>query len=530
MNRVGFASANRENILRKMEAEQLDLLVIGGGITGAGIALDATVRGLSTGLIDMQDFAAGTSSRSTKLVHGGLRYLKQWHIQMVAEVGKERAIVYENAPHVTTPIWMMLPIYRGGTFGKWSTSMGLLAYDYLAKVKSVERRMMLSKDEALKKEPLLNKEGLMGAGYYVEYRTDDARLTLEVLKEAVERGALAVNYAKALRPLYEGNQMVGVEVHDERGGKTYRLMARTIVNATGPWVDFMREQDRSKDHKYLHLTKGVHLVFDGARFPLKEALYFDTPYSDRRMMFAIPRDGKTYVGTTDTHYTGDCVHPEVTEADISYVLDAVNAMLPEVHLTDRDIESTWAGLRPLIHEEGKDPSEISRKDEVFESASGLISIAGGKLTGYRKMAETIVDLVSARIQADTRRAFVKCSTRTVRLSGGFPNGSKEMAQEIQKLVHRGVALGISLEEATLLCSRYGSNVLHVYDIAEHLQSEFKAYEAPLALVASVIYSMNYEMAVTPEDFLMRRTGAKLFRVQWAHQWADTVKQIMDRKV
>jgi len=260
-----FSGLHRSHYLCEMEQVQYDLLVIGGGITGAGIALDAQSRGIQTALIDMQDFAAGTSSRSTKLVHGGLRYLKQFEVAMVAEVGKERAIVYENGPHVTNPEWMILPIYVGGTFGRFTTSIGLRVYDFLAGVKKKERRRMLNVEETLSKLPILKREGLKGAGYYVEYRTDDARLTLEVLKRAVHYGAKAVNYTKADKFIYHNNQIIGVEAVDQLTGKVYAIHARKVVNATGPWVDTLREKDHSKEGKTLHLTKGIHLVIDQSK-------------------------------------------------------------------------------------------------------------------------------------------------------------------------------------------------------------------------------------------------------------------------
>jgi len=266
-----FSSIDRSSILADMEKEVHDLFIIGGGITGAGIALDAATRGLKTALVEMQDFAAGTSSRSTKLVHGGLRYLKQFEVGLVAEVGKERAIVYENGPHVTTPEWMLLPLHKGGTFGKFSTSIGLRVYDYLAGVKKSERRSMLSVDETLAKEPLIKKDGLKGGGYYVEYRTDDARLTIEVMKKAIESGAKAVNYAKVKSFIYGDEKVKGVKVVDQLTGKEYKIHAKKIVNATGPWVDKMREADNSKKGKVLRLTKGVHIVIDQSKFPLKQA-------------------------------------------------------------------------------------------------------------------------------------------------------------------------------------------------------------------------------------------------------------------
>ncbi|GIQ66235.1 hypothetical protein PACILC2_48030 [Paenibacillus cisolokensis] len=286
-----FGAKDRAALLEGMQRDELDVLVVGGGITGAGIALDAASRGLRTAVVDMQDFAAGTSSRSTKLVHGGLRYLKQLEIGVVAEVGKERAIVYENGPHVTTPEWMLLPFYKGGTFGRFSTSLGLRVYDFLAGVKRSERRKMLSAEETLKRAPLLKRDGIKGGGYYVEYRTDDARLTIEVMKKAAEYGAYAVNYAKVESFRYDANgKLTGARIVDLLSGEGYEVRAAVIVNATGPWVDRLREIDGSKQGKTLRLTKGIHLVFDQSRFPLHQAIYFDTP--DGRMVFAIPRDGK----------------------------------------------------------------------------------------------------------------------------------------------------------------------------------------------------------------------------------------------
>lgn len=253
---TNFSSFNRDHIFKNLTDKQLDVLVIGGGITGSGIALDAVTRGLSTGVVEMQDFAAGTSSRSTKLVHGGLRYLAQFEVKMVAEVGKERAIVYENGPHVTTPEWMMLPFHKGGTFGPFTTNIGLRVYDFLAGVKKTERRKMLSPQEALKKEPLIKRENLRGAGYYVEYKTDDARLTIEVIKKAVQKGAHAINYAQATEFIYDkSGKVIGAYVRDQLTGEMHEIYAKKIVNACGPWVDDLRELDGSKKGKSLHLTK-----------------------------------------------------------------------------------------------------------------------------------------------------------------------------------------------------------------------------------------------------------------------------------
>lgn len=515
-----FSNLKRTEIKSKMHAENLDLLVIGGGITGAGIALDAITRGMKVAVVEMQDFAAGTSSRSTKLIHGGLRYLKQFEIKVVSEVGKERAIVYENGPHVTTPEWMMLPFYQGGTFGPFTTNVGLRAYDFLAAVKPSERRKMFKAEDALKREPLLNREGLSGAGYYVEYKTDDARLTIEVMKKAVEKGALALNYLKVTELLYDKGAIVGIKVEDLTDGTTEDFYAKKIVNASGPWVDILREKDGSKKGKTIQHTKGIHLVFDAKRFPLKQAIYFDTP--DGRMVFAIPREGKTYVGTTDTVYQGDIAHPKMTVADRDYLLKAIDFIFPEIKISPEDVESSWAGLRPLIHEEGKSPSEISRKDEIFVSKSGLISIAGGKLTGYRKMAESIVDLVAKQLHEEEGRNFPATLTKNLPISGGDVGGSEGSKNFLSKKTLEGQELGLTEEQARALVQRYGSNVDEVFNIYQ--DSKEKAEEANIDRVvfAMLRYALDYELAYKPVDFFIRRTGALFFNIHWVHEHKEVV--------
>lgn len=510
-----FSSKKRNEIYANLTDKPLDLLVIGGGITGSGISLDARMRGMNVGLVEMQDFAAGTSSRSTKLVHGGLRYLKQFEVKMVAEVGKEREIVYENGPHVTTPEWMLLPFHKGGTMGPFMTNIGLRVYDYLAGVKKAERRTMLKRDEVLEREPLVKSENLLGGGRYVEYKTDDARLTLEVLKKAVEKGVHAINYTKVTEFIYDaGGKVTGVVTEDLTTGEKHRIFAKKIVNAGGPWVDTLREKDGSKKGKTLHLTKGVHLVFDGERFPLRQAVYFDTP--DGRMVFAIPREGKTYVGTTDTTYKGDIKHPVMTVEDRDYIIDSVNYMFPTVEITKDDVESSWAGLRPLIQEENKKPGEISRKDEIFVSDSGLISMAGGKLTGYRKMAIEAVNIVADQFKKEEGILYSQADTKHLPISGGEVGGSKGFERFKERKVDEGKAISLSAEDSLKMVSRYGANVDKVFERFETLKDEAKAANIDPLVFAQLRYAIEEELAFKPVDFFVRRTGALLFNINFVH--------------
>lgn len=515
----------RDDMLSQLKSEeQLDLLVIGGGITGAGIVLDATTRGLKTAVVDMQDFAAGTSSRSTKLVHGGLRYLKGLEFKLVAEVGKEREVVYENGPHVTTPEWMMLPFHKGGTFGPLTTNIGLRLYDTLAGVKKSERRKMLSREETLAKEPLLKESGLKGAGYYVEYKTDDARLTIEVIKKAVEHGAIAVNYLKVTDFIYENGKVVGVHVIDLLTNETDEIYAKKIINACGPWVDDLRELDKSKKGKHLYITKGVHLVFSNRVFPLQQAIYFDAP--DGRMIFAIPRDSKTYVGTTDTPFEGNLAQPTATAEDRDYILHAIHEMFPTLHLTAADVESSWAGVRPLIAEDGKNPDEISRKDEIFYSDSGLLSIAGGKLTGYRKMAEQIVDIVVKQLKEEEGILYSSSITKDLPLAGGEVGGSKGFQAFKIQAIKEAVQVGISDKDAARLVKRYGTNVYRIVDLYKKEKGSQSSEAIDPLVLAELTYSIHNEWVCRPIDFFIRRTSALFFDIDWVREHKQSVCEHM----
>jgi len=492
-----------------MAKAKLDILVIGGGITGAGIALDAASRGLRVGLVEKQDFCAGTSSRSTKLIHGGLRYLKQGDVKLVREVGQERAILYRNAPHIVIPERMLLPLVKRGTYGKFGTSIGLWVYDILAGVKKEERRRMLTSEETERIEGALRKDILKGGGLYIEYRTDDARLNIEVLKTASSYGALCANYTEATQFLYKDNKIIGCKVKDIINNSSFEIHARKIINATGPWVDQLRKKGNCEHKKRLHLTKGVHLVVPYQRFPLSQAIYFDV--YDGRMIFAIPRDDITYIGTTDTDYNGVIENPKVTKEDVHYLLDAVNYMFPQIKLTEKDIASSWAGLRPLIHEEGKSTSEISRKDEIFHSISGLISIAGGKLTGYRKMAERVVDLVIEEFKKEDDYKYKPCYTDKIVLSGGDFSLPNEIPKFIENIYESAKSIGINKKQIASIVSKYGTNTTKIIDKANQLFAEVKTHQLEfLLLVAELQYTVEEEMVTNLSDFFSRRTGRIFF--------------------
>ncbi|MBK0402762.1 glycerol-3-phosphate dehydrogenase/oxidase [Adhaeribacter sp. BT258] len=502
---AGISTLDRVKIFSEITIKTFDILVIGGGIMGAGIALDAASRGLRVLLVEKQDFAAGTSSRSTKLIHGGLRYLKNFELGLVRTVARERKVLNRNAPHLVMPEPMLIPILKNASYGYWATKAGLTLYDLLGNVETPERHRMLDKTQTLAQEPLLNPEKLQGAGCFVEYRTDDGRLTMEVLKTAHTFGATCLNYCELRHFTYnEEKRITGAALQDKLTGKNYQIKATCVINATGPWSAKIMQQDQPEKLPELVHTKGVHLVVPFEKFPLKQAVYFDIPGG--RMLFAIPRQGVTYFGTTDTPFTGNLEKPRVEKEDVAYLLAEVNKMFTGLDLKPGDVISSWAGVRVLLYEAGKKPSEISRKDEIFISASGLITVAGGKLTGYRKLAEQVVNKALEKYFPENRQPS---GTAKIKLSGGdFENaaavkGFLKSCQEIGQL-HKYPS-----ESLAYLVRNYGTNTKAVLKEACRLKAENLDPETRL-LQAEICYTIQNEGVTSLSDFLIRRTGKLYF--------------------
>lgn len=516
---TNFSAKDRAQIIQTIQNEAFDLIVIGGGITGAGILLDATSRGLKTLLLEKKDFAYGTSSRSTKLIHGGLRYLKQFDIQLVREVGHERATVHKLAPHLVLPEKMLLPIVENGTFGKLAASIGLKVYDFLAGVSGDDRRIMLSKKETMEQEPLLRTDILKGAGYYAEYRTDDARLTTELIKTAVRMGAKALNYTEVESFIYNGsNKITGVRVTNNNDNTQFDVKASYLVSAAGPWVDLIRKKDNSLEGKHLYHAKGVHIVVPFERLPLKQSMYFDA--HDGRMVFAIPRDKVTYIGTTDTKLDENLDALRITKEEVTYLLDCINHVVPSSKIEMKDVISSWAGVRPLISEPGKGPSEISRKDEIFESEQGLISIAGGKLTGYRKMAEKVVDLVVEKVQTQGK-SLKNCYTSTIALLESPLKNSKEASLFLKSIKALLDSKNLPSDLAFYYVHNYGAQAKKIIEASDSLET---------LLEAEARFCIQEEFALTLNDFFIRRTGRLYFYIFTIEEALPIVKKVFQQEL
>jgi glycerol-3-phosphate dehydrogenase len=511
-----FSFFDRPAIKNNMISNRYDVVIIGGGITGAGIALDAVSRGMKVALVEKNDFSSGTSSKSTKLIHGGLRYLKQFHFKMVADVGKERKIVHSIAPHLVLPEKMLLPIMKDSSIGKFSISVGLKIYDMFAGVTGEDQRRMLGKRKTLEVEPLLPIDKTTGSGIYAEYRTDDARLTIEIIKTARAYGADLLNYAEVEDFIYEKGEVKGIECFDHLVKENFAIRGNQIVNAAGPWVDELRKLNHSYLSKHLHITKGIHLVFPHEKLPVQQSVYFEI--GDGRMIFIIPRDDKTYVGTTDTDYSGNKNNILVSKQDAAYLIAAVNNIFPSINLILDDVESSWAGLRPLIAESGKTASEISRKDEIFISLTGLISIAGGKLTGYRKMAEKVVDIIAKKIDPE---GFKNCRTTSLPLTGNKFDNYQDVLQYKAKVTERLKKSNLPEKYASYLVHNYG---MQTETILNDFEKQHGDDQENKLLWAELYFCMKHEMVCKPLDFIERRTGRLYFNIDSVKK---NVNEILD---
>lgn len=520
-----FSYFSRTDLIKRLQEEHFDLIIIGGGITGAGIALDAASRGMKTALVEKKDFASGTSSKSTKLIHGGLRYLKQLQFKMVADVGRERRIVHKLAPHLVLPEKMLLPVLKNGSMGMFSISIGLKLYDLLADVRGDDKRRMLGKRSTLQEEPLLPGDRIKGSGLYAEYRTDDARLTIEIIKTADQHGATCLNYVEVKEFMYENDKVSGVKCMDVLSGLSIQIKGQKIINAAGPWVDDIRILNKSRKGKQLFITKGVHIVVPQEKLPLHHSMYFEI--GDGRMIFLIPRDQIAYIGTTDTPYKGNKDNILVEKQDAEYLINAVNAMFPNIQLEIGDIQSSWAGIRPLVFEEGKSASEISRKDEIFVSSTGLISMAGGKLTGYRKMAKKVVDKIAKELSRKGNRDFTACRTLKIPLNDNNFKGSADVSTYTESINKILAAREIPEMYAPYLVHNYGRQAEIIIDQLDQFNEE----DIELALLKSELaYCLDAEMVCKPLDFFERRTGRLYFWINTLQKYKNNVLQVFKDKM
>ncbi len=509
----------RDDALRRLADESFDVLVIGGGVTGSGVALDAASRGLKTALVEKNDFASGTSSKSSKMVHGGLRYLQQREIRLVYENLAERQRLLENAPHLVSPLPFLIPLFgRDGVASKAlarSYSSALWMYDLTGGWRIGERHHEVSKQDALDHLPTLKTDHLVAGFLYFDARTDDARLTLTLARTAaVDYGAAIANYTPVVQMSTSAGTIRGARVQPDPTDPTsaFDVRARVVVNATGVWADDVRALDEGMHPKSIRPAKGVHVTVPADRLPCDIAAVIPVP-KDRRSIFVVswPGTDLVYLGTTDTDYTGPLDNPACTPEDVDYLLDAANNITTS-RLTRNDVTGVWAGLRPLLAPEGGHVSErtadLSRRHTVTTSGDGVVTVTGGKLTTYRKMAQDAVDAVVRELGESPRRR--RCVTKSLPLIGATTRTRDpvSMAQPHARLL-----------------GRYGSESPFVLALGDDRPELLEPAIAGLPYTrAELVYAVREEMAQTLDDVLSRRTRAT---IQRAHATMDAAPDVAE---
>jgi glycerol-3-phosphate dehydrogenase len=514
------ADVSRAALLKRLGDETFDIAVIGGGITGAGIARDAAMRGLTVALIEKGDFASGTSGRSSRLIHGGLRYLRHGQMRLVREALRERGLLLRLAPHLVRPAPIVLPLFEDSHHRPLPLRFGLVGYDLLAGGLGIGRHHGLSPEKTLKAEPQVRAEGLLVAFRYFDAVTDDARLTLAVALSAVRMGAAAVNYVEAVGLEKTGERIAGVHYRDLVGGGQGTVSARAVVSAAGPWTNQVRALAGASS--LLRPTKGIHVVVPRARLAINAVVAFGWSGRD---LFAKPHGEHTCIGTTDTDYADDPGGVEADHEDVSYVLEAANGTFT-TGLSMTDVVSTWAGVRPLLREEGA-PSSVPRDYDILDGPSGLYTICGGKLTTFRAMAEHLVDHVIEREGVGFSKRPARCRTARVPLPGGgaadFPRYEKDAVAALRD------GWQIPEEAAKRLVSVYGTEHVRVLSHAVREPDLLEPLGSGCPVLAvEATHGARQEMAVTLEDFMRRRADLMLFGDEAGRAVTDEAARLMGR--
>lgn len=496
-----FCAASREENLDRLADENFDLLVIGGGITGVAVARDAAMRGMRTALVEKEDFASGTSGRSSRLIHGGIRYLEYYQFKLVFQSCCERRVLRRMAPRLVRPLPFLYPLYRGQKPAPWKLRLGLTLYDALGLFRNVQRHVWLSSRAVQDREPVISQRDLLGAARFYDAQTDDARLTLAIARSAHLHGAVVTNHVGAVDLMTTRGRVVGARVVDQQEGREIEVRARVVVNATGVWGDQVLAMEDGSQDRTLLPTKGIHLVIHRERLCSRHAVVFDSP-ADGRHVFLIPWENFALIGTTDTGFSGSLDSPSATLGDVAYLLEAAEHAFPDAQLDEDDIISTFAGLRPLIVQRGRNeepgfgPSgstyDVSREHQITISPAGLITIIGGKLTTHRLMAEQAVDRVQERLASD---------------GGSGKQGTCRTQEPLEYAEMRSPlpaeARG-DVEEHLL--DTYGGQAAWILAYAEEnpLLAERIVPGLPY-LMAEVVHAVRQEMAITLSDVLIRRT-------------------------
>lgn len=518
-----FSPAGRARALERLGSETFDLLVIGGGITGAGVARSAALRGWSVALVEKADFASGTSSRSSKIVHGGLRYLEYGHFLLVRESARERAVLKRIAPHLVHPLPFLYPVFEGESLVK--VRAGLTVFDFLADVDDDEKHENLTPDEVRQRLPGL-RDPLKGGVGFLEYITDDARLTMENALSAAVHGAAVANWTRMVELGFEDGRVTGATVEDSLTGTRTDVDARLVVNATGSWAESVLESSGLPVRHPLIPSKGIHILLSAERLPIRGATFLRTSSGKRGL--AMRRGDYVYVGTTDDVYSGSLDAPRATRSDVGEVLGMVQDCFPDQGLGYEDVLATWAGIRPLVEERGKTTRDTSREDEAWEEPNGLITVVGGKLTTYRRMAVRVLEIAQESLGRPSSDADELDATVPL---PGWTRGADDPHAVEEKTAAAFRARGVDASTAARVAWLYGSQT----DVLLEFGDEDPGWLEPLgpgvpALRGEVRLAVDQEMAMTLADFMDRRAALLLFSEDHGLAGAEAAADIMAQRL
>ncbi len=514
---------DRAAAIKKMESEMFDIAIIGGGITGAGVARDAASRGMKVALIEGKDFASGTSSRSSKLIHGGIRYLENLEFGLVFEALSERQRLFEMAPHLVHPLRFMIPIYDTGRVPAWKMGLGMMAYDALSLFEAPELHQFFDTAELSAELPLLRTKGLTGGFSYADAYMDDDRLVLETLRSARSHGAEMANYVKAVGAVMDNGRVKGIECTDLEGHHTFVLSARHIISSVGPWTDRLGQTMFKDWKKVMRPSKGVHLTFSNSRFPLNDAVVMG---AESRIVFAIPRNDMVIVGTTDTDFSLDPSQVRTETEDVDYLLKVIEKYFPGAKIRAEDVIGCYAGVRPLIDDGAQTESKTSREHVIWTEPHGVTFVAGGKYTTYRNMAQQTVEMVMAQMPVEDRVRFGH--TRTVEPLNPLITDTLWARAKMEHHIWSEQA-GIHSRISEKLAERHGLEGRSI--LTDGIVEQLRSTNAEEWLwCAEALHAVEHTMCMHLSDFFFRRTPLVLSRRDHGIPFAPAIAEVMSGRL
>lgn len=499
MNQFSFEQRTANLRQLALAEDVYDLLIIGGGITGAGVARDAASRGMKVVLVEARDFAEGTSSRSSKLIHGGIRYLENLEFGLVFEALQERGLLFEMAPHLVHPLRFMLPLFKNSRVSMFKMGLGMWLYDALALFDAPEMHERLSAEATLRRMPVLRSHDLEGSFVYSDAYMDDDRLVIETLRSAHRLGAICVNHVSARSAQFTQGKVSAVQCRDELTGREFSVKAKHVISTVGPWTDELGHKLLGEWRSILRPSKGIHLTLDRSRLPLKEAVVMAAE-DQKRIVFGIPRHEMIIIGTTDTYYQGDPADVHSDREDVDYLLKIVDLYFPGAKISEADILASYAGVRPLVHDGSETESKTSREHVILCDERNITFVAGGKYTTYRHMAQETVDKALQSFPLEDRARFHRSNTKVPLNPLATPSSflrcrslANEWAEEF----------GLSLQEVQLVCERHGEEAEHVLAYSDRLLGLRKHPQRIWLMEAH--HAIDQTMCLTLKDFYLRRS-------------------------